>query len=232
MENFGTVAIAARVSKPDPIWVQCWTHLVMSAIDGDKVLPISYDLPHHFAAATLVHDFMTRTDCDTLLLVDDDMDFPRDSLERLRGNPANMAFDILSALYCTRHGDHGALPRPADIAAGGTVDVEHCGFGFTLIRRRAILAMGGNTTPGELMFRWPAQIVGEDVDFCRRARALGMRIGVDTTVPVGHRAIVTVTWDMTNSEPTYATRMSATWVKLAAQTEEARNGHHTDRNDP
>jgi hypothetical protein len=232
MENFGTVAIAARVSKPDPIWVQCWTHLVMSAIDGDKVLPISYDLPHHFAAAALAHDFIERTACDWLLLVDDDMDFPRDALERMRCNQANAGFDVISALYCTRHGDHGAIPRPSEISVGGTVGVEHCGFGFTLISRRCIQDVQRSTPVGELLFRWPAHIVGEDVDFCRRARALGMRIGVDTTVPVGHRAIVTVTWDMTNSEPTYATRMSATWVKLAKKTEEARNGHHTDRNDP
>lgn len=219
MRGFGTVAIGARVGKPDPRWVQCWTHLVMSAGEGDKILPLACDLPHHFAASTLMNDFLTRTDCDTLLLVDDDMDFSADDLSSLRDHDRNWAYSILSALYCSRHGSHEPIPTRDTIAAGGTVDAPHVGFGFTLIRRACVEHIFAATMEGELPVRWSPKIIGEDVDFCRRAIGLGHRVGVDTTVPVGHRSVVTVTWDASENEPAYRTNVSNSWLKLAQKLE-------------
>jgi hypothetical protein len=41
-------------------------------------------------------------------------------------------------------------------------------------------------------FRWPDRGEGEDIDFCRRVKALGMRIVVDTRVSIGHVAAISI----------------------------------------
>ena len=67
----------------------------------DKVLmPVSHQ-PAHRAASKLATSFLATT-CDSLLLVDDDMVFAGDMLNKLRYNKAAWDYDIVSGLATTR----------------------------------------------------------------------------------------------------------------------------------
>lgn len=191
---------------------------------GDKILPFVADVPHHFAASALMRQFLEDTTCDALLLIDDDMVFEHDAPARLRERAAASPFDIVSGLYCSRHGKHHPLVSLLDAPPGmfkfvipegnDMIEVAFCGFGFTLISRDIIGRMV--KADGHPLVYWPRQIAGEDVDFCRRAIAQGARCAVDPTLSVGHRAVVTVTWNMEHSRPDYSTHVSESFRRLAA----------------
>ena len=220
-----TIAVGSRVAKPDSCWLASWQALIKRGLHaGDKILPFVADVPHHFAASALMRQFLEDTTCDALLLIDDDMVFEHDAADRLRARAASSSFDIVSALYCSRHGKHHPLvarcaaehERYEFFTPQGTdlIEVAFCGFGFTMISRDIIKRL--HAVDGHPLVRWPNAIVGEDVDFCRRAIALGARCAVDPTLSVGHRAVVTVTWSMEHSHAEYSTHASESFRRLAA----------------
>ena len=182
MEDFGTIAVTARIGRaPDPVFVQSWTRLVANGLrKGDQVLSPVIEQPHHWAASCAARDFLDGSHCDTLLMIDDDMTFGRDVLEKLRDNKANHEFDMVQALCCSRQPPHGGLvlleaddnykPLLNPGVDTGTVEVGMCGLAFTLIRRKVIKAVKDKLRPNELLFNWGYDGRGEDCIFCRRAR--------------------------------------------------------------
>jgi len=207
--------------------VASWQGLIKRGLQaGDKILPPMQDVPHHFGASAIMLQFLRDTDCDALLLVDDDMVFDHDAAAKLRASAAGGKWDIVSALYCSRHGKHfpilsrcGKKPghyeylRPEPGAH--VVPTGFCGFGFTLISRRILKRMERAT--GHPLVTWPAEIAGEDVNFCRRAVALGATCAVDASVSVGHRAVVTVRWNTEQATAEYSTHVSSAFIRLAQE---------------
>lgn len=164
--DWGKIAIGVRVSKhPEPFFFNDWTALISSGTrTGDTILRPEIGKPAHWAANGLARSFL-RTDKDSLLMVDDDMTFPPDALERLRTNTANQDFDIAFA-FCTHKrwppkpvvmrlrdpqpgepesllGHSFTWPErlPPKFLRGGVMEVDAVGLAFTLIRRHVFESM-------------------------------------------------------------------------------------------
>lgn len=213
--TWGTLALGVRIARhPEPLFVASWTRLLVDGLrPGDHVLEPAIGLRGTSAANELVRQFL-RSDCDALALFDDDMTFPSTALTTIRDNPDGWPYDVLSALATrrtwppvpvimrlteqpsgpeARRGEH--YVNPADWQRGAVLDVDAVGLAFTLIRRELLEALREPGIPDELQY-WFDPGVGDESDeiaFCRRARAMGARLGVDTALEIGHVASVTYT---------------------------------------
>jgi hypothetical protein len=200
MDGFGKVAIGVRVGHaPNAAFFCCWTRLLLDGLDaGDVVLPPAMHLPHAVAANALVGEFLDKTECDSLLFLDDDMTFAPDALRRLR-QPNGWA--VMSALYATRRApytpiafvrnpeftDDASKMTEVDPSAGGIVTVDLVGLGFTIIRRPYLR---------HNIFEW-SNGLGEDGKFCRDAQEAGGLIGCNLDVICGHRTEISVYCNVT-----------------------------------
>lgn len=124
---------------------------------------------------------------DVLLFLDSDMVFPRTTLRRL------LAWDrdIVGATYPRRVPPHpvlGAyLPGGRAEQDGALMEMRHLPTGCLMIRMSVFDALPGPN----FRFRLEPEtgvIVGEDYDFCDRARAAGFSIWCDTQLSfdIGH----------------------------------------------
>jgi hypothetical protein len=202
MSNWGKIAIGTRLGHIDPAFFVSWTALLLAGLrPGDRVLNPAVGLPHSCACDFLCNQFID-TDCDSLLFVDDDMQFTPADLEQLRSS--GHEYDILSALYCCRRmphrpivldgvgpcGDDGKV-RPLRVAKElrGVMPVLMSGLGFTLIKRWVIREVQKQNAPHIFVFD-PDE--GEDGHFCQQARDAGAKVAVNTDVCIGHRVSKTV----------------------------------------
>jgi hypothetical protein len=214
--GWGRVAVGTRVYKsPEPDFFVSWTKLIGSGMrGGDRVFEPVVGMPGHVAANHLARALLA-TPCDSLLMVDDDMVFEPDALEKLRSNPLTRDYDVVFG-FCT----HRTLPPHAvvmklqeqpplplsllgeqygtlrDIENNSVVDVDAVGLAFTLIKRKVFEKMLDDY--GALYtswFQWGAHTEGEDVFFSRRCRELGFSLAVDSSVKIGHVGRYTFTWD-------------------------------------
>jgi len=215
--NFGKVAIGVRCgTSPDPVFLISWTRLILSALrTGDKVLEPCVELPAHHAANSLAYQFL-KSGCDTLLMLDDDMTFEPAQLTKMRDNPDNFDYGIVQGLCCSRRPPNAPivlLPgtieetyRPATPVAGSgpdTLEVGMVGLAFTLVRRSTFEAVDNQCDTDELYFHWGTNGRGEDAAFCVKARRENIRIGVDTSVAIGHRMNVEAIWNLETGQTDY-----------------------------
>lgn len=212
MTDFGRIAVGCRLNKhPEPAFFAAWTGLIVEALrDGDVVLAPSAYSPAHWAADFLARQFL-KSECDTLLMIDDDMEFPTDALERLRANEASFGYDIVFALCTTRElppvpvllrlaeeqPGNGCekFDRITRFHLGRVIPVDTVGLAFTLIRRRVferMLAPGG--IDETYFFNYGYGRETDDTPFCRRARQLGFTLAVDTAVHIDHIAAISLGW--------------------------------------
>jgi len=210
--DWGKIAISTRIGNgADPLFVCSWNKLIMRGLrPGDKVLNPVIELPQHFAAEALAHNFL-RTDCDTILFVDDDMIFDPSDLDKMSDDPETFDFDILQGLCLSRNPPHypiiathykdGQFKIASKPPKDSIVDVAYCGLGFTLIRRTAFEAVKKAKDADDLFFHWSKNGCSEDTGFCLKAAKAGCKIGVSTRVQIGHRIKVTVTWDFEDNAP-------------------------------
>lgn len=124
---------------------------------------------------------------DHLLFLDSDMVFPRTTLRRLLAHER----DIVGATYPKRVAPHpplGAVLEGGRIEAGGRrVEMRHLPTGCLLVRMSVFEALGApafrfSVDPGT------GSIVGEDYDFCDRARTAGYAVWCDPelSLELGH----------------------------------------------
>ena len=204
IKPWGKIAIGVRMARAaDSSFFASWTHLLAGGVlrKGDHVMQPCVGLPHHMAANAVADTFLD-SDAATLLFIDDDMVFDKAALSTLRDDEAGWGFDILTALYTSRHGsfmpvvlsldDAGEYHVEIDRICGKPVSVDSAGLGFTMIRREVFAGMRPDK-PG-FYFQW-STVEGEDTYFCSRAREIGARIGCHTGVSVGHRVTLTAYWD-------------------------------------
>ena len=190
------------------MFLQCWTGLLCNGLrDGDRIIQPVIELPHHIAANLVVREFM-KGDCDTLLMLDDDMVFPASLLEDLRTCEPCLKYDILQAL-CVRRGDQSPvvlreatddghsiyIPRAGEIA----IDADAVGMACTLIRRGVF--HGLDSSGAGMWFYWPKEGQGEDGKFSTDAASAGAKIGVCGSVGVGHRYLTVWSWDTERGAP-------------------------------
>jgi len=199
--NWGRVAISTRLFEgPHPDFVNCLAALLAGGLrPGDVWLAAPVRKAAHHGANRIARAFLA-SDCDSLLMLDDDQTFAPDSLERLRSDPAGAEYDILMGLIVGRGTGRPSVLRlvpGCDPCApyfqfvtewedGAIVPVDQAGLGFTLIRREVF-----DVCPPP-WFHYLAYEVAEDLEatedlpFCRAARDAGFRIGVHTGIKVGH----------------------------------------------
>ena len=237
---FGKVAVGIRCGDRgcDPVTLKCWTRLIAAELrEGDKVIPPAVELPHHWAANLLAHLFLTETDCDTLLMIDDDMTWQPGTLAAMRDNRDNWTCGIVQGLCCSRKSGHGPLLlaengayySPIMPEAGdGTLEVGMVGLAFTLIRRSAFKAVEAQRRPGCMFFAWGSGGTGEDAWFCKLARKGGVRIGVDTTATIGHRVPIAVHWDLEKQSPGYHTYRNQPFLDLLGAVQNEQDAKQED----
>lgn len=134
-----------------------------------------------------------------LWMVDTDMVFTADCLDRMLKTADAGECPIVGGL-CYATADRpvmfrvtgSVVERVVEWSPGELVDVDATGAACLLIHRSVLAALrevdpdgaypwfveGATTSRGELL--------GEDTAFCMRARSLGFRIAVDTSIRVGH----------------------------------------------
>lgn len=153
---------------------------------------------------SLVRTFLDKTESNWLLMLDWDITFTPDDVYALLDTAASDAPNkIVSGNYVTYMGDDQLL-RPCwfedrdglehSPVAGYTPGQLHplttCGMGFTIMHRDALVAIEKDNTGDP----WPwyghdvigGNHVGEDLTFCRRARAVGVTIWGHAGVELGH----------------------------------------------
>jgi hypothetical protein len=212
MSAWGKIAIGTRLNdRCDPLFFNCWSHLISGGLRlGDIVLDAGIELPQHFAANVLAAHFLV-SDAETLCMVDTDMIFNSDTLDKLRDDPIGQNYAILSALSVTRrapyypivlrykkdaNGGAGAYVSANDSITGAVVPVDTVGTGFTLIRRAVFTAMAEHLDiAGKWFFDFGPCGLGEDTNFCQRAAGLGFGIAVHTGITIGHRGPISFVWN-------------------------------------
>lgn len=131
-----------------------------------------------------------------IMFIDSDIVFPSGSIEKL----INHNTDICSGLYFLKHfhnctpvawdklgvrEDNGravARPIPKETAMQPYVEVDAVGFGFVLLKVECLSAVAKEYN-AVFMHDYGA---GEDIAFCIRAKQLGYKVMLDTTIPLIH----------------------------------------------
>jgi len=200
MRDWGKIAIACRVGqRPDAEFFRCWTRLLLCGLrDGDVVLTPVVEMQAHYAADSLARGFL-RTDCDSILFIDDDMIFQNSDLDKMRDDRDGKDYDALMGLCLSRKPPHKAIIMKNHEGGGfdvhaipekdAMVSVGIVGLGFTLIRREVFEDMQ------EPYFYFGEKGDGEDAMFSINAKKKGFCLGVNTRVQIGHRFPMIVKWD-------------------------------------
>ena len=240
MDTFGKIAFGVRAGRVDPVFFASWTNFLASGKlrVGDAVLTPAIELPHHWAADVLVRQFLNETDCDSLMMFDDDMGFSTENVLTLRNNKANHDFDVVQGLCVSRKNpsspivlieaaDHCYQPAVPD-ADEDTCEVAMCGLAFTIIRRKVFEQIA---EPGKLFFSWGDDGRGEDATFCENARAAGFTIGIDCKTRVAHQCNIGATYDPAQGKTHFATYDNRTFKALLkdlgeVKTRKRKGEHH------
>ena len=130
--------------------------------------------------------------------VDDDHCFRPDTLTRLLAHDV----DIVSGLYLRRVAPFRPVIYDTEDAEGdvikyvyspndtGLKSIVAAGAGCLLVKTKVLRALG---SPYWRMSQRPSgEMIGEDIDFCQRARAKGFNVWCDMDVSVGHLTTVVI----------------------------------------
>jgi len=178
-------------------------------------------LEDRYSSANISHErnnvvraFLDKHDAEWLFMVDADMWFTPDTLDRLLATAREDTRPIVGGL-CFGMADALLFPTLYDLAEdetgkhilrrnvwpiGETVQVTATGAAAILIHRRVLEAVrdkGFNRT-----FPWfqetelNGQPCGEDFTFCLRAGLCGFPVHVDTAIHIGHHKQMVLSFDM------------------------------------
>lgn len=126
-----------------------------------------------------------------LLFIDSDMVFEPDTLERMLKHDK----DILGLAANKRKLPLETVVKPLDgditkPIPQGLFEAESCGTGIMLIKTDVFKYLQDIAFPWfEFSYDDKGERVGEDVEFCRKARGAGYEIWVDSSIPVGHLGV-------------------------------------------
>lgn len=145
-----------------------------------------------------------KSDPDYVLFLDSDLKFPAWTLGRL----LSLDKDIVGAAYVRRSAPHELLVKPLpgneqQVVNGGCIEVAALPTGCLLIRADVFKRLNrpyfrspsfgvNDLTPMHLLEYLPKDMrpitIGEDTDFCARARQAGFKVWLDVelTTDIGH----------------------------------------------
>ena len=171
-------------------------------------LKLADDYEVRFGASSLIYDtrnqllvYALENGFDRVLWLDSDMVFTPDVLACLEQD-AEKGFDVVSGLYFKRKPPHSPVVfrrcevvktedgkvNPVDEVFSDYPDeclfeIAACGFGCVLMNMESVRRVA--ETYGRWLFM-PLGGFGEDLSFCLRARAAGLRIWCDSRAKCGH----------------------------------------------
>jgi GT2 family glycosyltransferase len=173
---------------------------VIDEMQRDGALVIEeFSEPYIDKARNVVVDKFLASDRDWLLTVDTDVILPACVVTRLmsRGLPLVGALiyvnqqppfpQIYDQIADFSYGDMGIFQVRQKWEPGELLKADGTGAGCMLIHREVFEAIHGNPP-----FRWYQhefignEMFGEDFTFCRRAKAAGFQLYIDTSVHAGH----------------------------------------------
>jgi len=155
----------------------------------------------------VVRQFLEKSTADWLLMIDTDMSFPPDAVDRLLVNASRSRAPIVGGLcfgvedgelfptlYDVREDADGVhMVRYHEYPADSMFQVAATGAAFLLMHRDALQRIGqAQADAGNTAYPWFQETalngapMGEDVTFCLRAGMLGIPVWVDTGLPIGH----------------------------------------------
>lgn len=174
-------------------WAIGFRHLIYPANSNDTFL---YGMPFDHARSQACQRAL-ETGHEYLFFLDDDVIPPPDAILRLM----NQNKDIISGLYYRRQNPvYPVMMREVagqgatwitDAKMGDVIEADLIGSGCMLIKRKVLEIMQPPWFVWKCdPFRFPDipqfERCSEDYDFCRKARALGFKLFVDTSVQCTH----------------------------------------------
>jgi len=205
---FGRLAVGVPYYKPAYDFFRWWTWLIAGGLEnGDQLLntpDLRCEVPIPMAHNGLVVEFL-KTDCPTMLMIEDDHCADQDVIHRMRYKEENWDFDIVCASYVNRrppavavgfdfeedepneYGEYLCRLEPISVAETGTQQYDGAALGCVLIRRWVLEAMLGDNDPEDYFwFDWRGRN-SQDVQFYAKVKKLtGARVGVDRDNPIVH----------------------------------------------
>lgn len=196
--GFGKVGFGVPYYRPGWEFWLWWSQMLVDGLEpGDVFLndgDVPGEVPIPIAHNALVREFL-KTDCDTLLIIEDDHSGDPGIVRAMRQKAENWAYDIVCASYVGRRGQ----PKPMGwtfvdydeqsgwllrwdneaVELSGTQEYDGAGLGCVLIRRGVLEAMLGDADPGTFLWFYWDRNNSQDVWFYRHAKDAGARIGVD-----------------------------------------------------
>ena len=128
------------------------------------------------------------SDATHLVMVDDDVAFEADAVLRL----LHAGRDVIGAVVPKRGGGYACS---VESVGSDVFECHYIGTGLICLSRRAVVRMA-EEYPLIFDAHWVGQkFEGEDVDFCRRWRALGGKVYADGAIRTSHTG--TYTWGET-----------------------------------
>ncbi len=136
-----------------------------------------------------------KHDCDWVVMVDSDMTFPKDGVQKLFETMDKMEASIGAGLYFKGSKPHD--PVAYDLIDTNYIsvkdwskprEIDACGMGFTVIKKELFgIRFAFETRSGK--------IYGEDMVFCERAKSYGYKIVLDPSVKCGHLRMIPIDED-------------------------------------
>lgn len=131
-----------------------------------------------------------------MLMVDSDMTFSVADVDEVQVAAADVDARMVTGLICNAEGQpvvarrEGHAYRLLDHDECKSQFVDACGAAFLLVHREVYEAVGrnykGSAFPWFLFTEYQGRRLGEDFEFCRRAREAGYPIWLEASADIGH----------------------------------------------
>lgn len=137
-----------------------------------------------------VLDIAKQHNCDYALMIDSDMTFPADGIDKLLVSMNKMDAKIGCGIYFGTYPPYKSTPMAYDEKDGVQVVLDDwsktryitsCGMGFTMIDKSLF----------DIRFEF-RPMLGEDHLFCKEARARGNKIILEPSIKCGHMRTVII----------------------------------------
>jgi GT2 family glycosyltransferase len=143
------------------------------------------------ARNSLVFGFMESSESNWLWMIDTDMMFAADTLDRLVKSADAQHRPIIGGLYYRTGDGEGPVPVvfPSHGLPDGLTCVDAVGAGCLLVHRNAFARIAERYEPPAPWFFETIEdgiYYGEDVTFCRRAQRVRLPVYLNADVRVGH----------------------------------------------
>ncbi len=155
----------------------------------------------------LARTFLDRTDAAWMLMLDTDHQVPVSAFDKLIGAAHDADRPVVSGLYFAAY-PGGPYPTPVptiyrvgadgrgvpvhDYPVDSVIEIDACGAGFLLVHRSVLDAIRSDAPADERDWCWFADgpvggaWMSEDITFCSRLRAHGVRLHAHTGAVLAH----------------------------------------------